>query len=194
MLKVCYGSELKFPTTIIENEFSKYDNDTTYMYSFNSVGNNIAKSIATNNNIRVIMSDCSDTNRISGIIELLNRCNIVLLFYDEIQYSTGLDLIKQCCIVYKIPLKIINSNNDSKKFNSYPKPKLSVRNIDYRKINYKREENKNDLYDKEVALFKIMTSYDRISSKKKSKQIRLLETTSELRYNKDRFKTYSMVS
>lgn len=194
MLKVCYAAEFKFPTNIIEKEFGKYSEDNTYLYSFNSIGNNVAKSIATNNNLRVVMHDCSDANKISGIIELLNNCNIVVLFYDEIQYNTGLDLIKQCSIVYKIPIKIINSNNETKKFNNFPKPKYSLRNIDYRKINYKREENINDLYDKQTVLFNIMSNYERFNSKKKSRQICLLETTAELRYSKDRFKTYSMTS
>lgn len=194
MLKVCYATERNFPVKILEDEITKYDEETTYMYSFNSIGNNVAKSIATTKNIRVIMHDCSDNNRISGIIEILNNCNIVILFYDEIQYNTGLDLIKKCCIAYKIPIKIINSNGHNKRFNSFPKPLYSVRNIDYRKINYTREENINNLYDKKEALFNIMVNYDKINARKKSKQIRLLETTSNLRFNNDRFKTYSMVS
>lgn len=194
MLKVCYATERNFPVKILEDEITKYDEETTYMYSFNSIGNNVAKSIATTKNIRVIIHDCSDNNRISGIIEILNNCNIVILFYDEIQYNTGLDLIKKCCIAYKIPIKIINSNGHNKRFNSFPKPLYSVRNIDYRKINYTREENINNLYDKKEALFNIMVNYDKINARKKSKQIRLLETTSNLRFNNDRFKTYSMVS
>ena len=194
MLKVFYATEINFPVNIVEKEFNKYDEETTYMYSFNSIANNICRSIATTKNIRVIMHDCSDENKISGIIEILNNCNIVILFYDEIQYNTGLDLIKKCCIAYKIPIKIINSNTCYKRFNSFPKPLYTIRNIDYRKINYIREENVNKFYDKKEALFNLMVNYDKVSMKKKSRQICLLETTSNLRFNNDRFKTYSMAS
>lgn len=173
MLKVCYGCESNFPPEVFEKEIKKIDTNS-YLYSFNSTGNNQAKCLATKRDFRVIMYDCSDRNKISGIIQILNICDIVVLFYDEIQYNTGFDLITKCCHAYKIPIKVVHSNGDTKKFNSYPKPSGKMREIDYRKINYNREENINDTYDRREALFKLMTNYDRISGKKKSRQIILI--------------------
>lgn len=175
MLKICYGCESDFPDGIVRYELSKIP-ENSYLYTYNSKANHKVKCLATEVDFRVIVFDCPDDNKISGIIEILNICNIVILFYNDIQYANGLDLIKKVCIAYKIPLKIIYSNNKTAyKFNNYPRPLRNIRSIDYMKIAYHREENINTNYDRRNALFNLMIHYDNISSKKKDKRIVILE-------------------
>lgn len=170
MNKICYACESNFPVSVIEAELSKIPEDS-YLYTFHSAGNSIVKSLATSLDFRVIVINCDEQKKISGIVEILNFCNSVILFYNEIQYSNGLDLIKTICLGYKIPLRIVRSNCVSVSYNNYPRPSTKERNIDYRKINYVREENINTKYDKTASLFNLMSNYDRASAKKKSRSV-----------------------
>ena len=161
--------------------------ENTIIHTFYSKSNNLVRAELTMLGFRVIVHSDTDSKNINGIIEGLNLSGKIMLFYNYITYTNGLDLIYSIGLKYNKPILVISEDNKTKLFYN---SKLEINNciekfinfkcskktnINYELINYNRIIPVRGSYNRNKMLFKLMTTYDKINENRQNNKIVLID-------------------
>ena len=171
-MKFFCASEYGFPGDCIREVISSKVAAEDYVYSFHSSPNEIIRRCCSEFDIRCQFVNNSTEQGIDGIIKQFNICNKVILFYNNIEYGTGLDLLFKFCLKYKKPLILVNGKM---KITNYKSKTITNEKVKIEDIHYTRGRYINDKYDEDTALFKLKTSYNNINEKKLKRRTILLK-------------------
>lgn len=179
--------EIGFPVDIIKNVMTPIGEEmysSEIYHTYYSKQNNTLGQICENS--RVIKHNSEMPKRISGIVEAFNRSEKLILFYNQIQYSTGLDLAMTLGTAYNKPILLINGNgkielihNKEKKnyttFEFYNLKSSCKKVVNSELINYTLSDIVNKNYNLVYAKNKLSNHYDKLKQHKISRQIIKLE-------------------
>jgi|LauGreDrversion4_2_1035121.scaffolds.fasta_scaffold167083_2 hypothetical protein len=193
MQKIFVASQANFPDRIIRSTMIKLskliDTDNSpIVYTYYSKQGNTIQKYCSENDIRVIKMSNNDKKGIDGIITGINLSNSIILFYNHVEYSTGLDLIFKIGITFNIPTLVysqhrklplifyngdaIEGNNNLNKIALFKPPKVK-KTINGFLINYtitKEEPILNLEKSKET----LANNYRKILEMKKRREIILI--------------------
>ena len=181
------AAEIDFPVDIIKavmrpTEEEMYSSEIYHTYY--SKQNNTLSQFCENS--RVIKHNSEMPKRISGIVEAFNRSDKLILFYNQIQYSTGLDLAMTLGTAYNKPILIINGNGKMELIHNKEKKNYTISEfynlkssckkvVNSELINYTLSDITNKNYDLTNAKNKLSNHYDKLKQYKISRQIIVLE-------------------
>lgn len=175
-MKIFCASEFGFPEDYIRKVISSKLTEDDYVFSFHSSPNEIIRKCCSEFDIRCQFVSNSTEQSVDGIVKQFNSCSKVILFYNNIEYGTGLDLLFRLCLKYKKSLILLHGKMKISNFKSRDTTNTKVKIED---IHYMRTRYINDRYDRQNALFNLMVNYDNIHAKRLKRRTILLKRKDE---------------